>query len=234
MLRPIFCSFANLGAVQLNYGFGMAECRQAVDMVEADALILHLNPLQEAVQEGGDLRWAGLLDKISQKFVRQFNVPVIAKEVGWGISHNVAVKLIEAGVSAPSTWPERRRHILEPGGDAPSAYRATCDDWQRHLPTGAFPQPRACSLYRRRAANSPAPTCTCSPAAESARARTWPNASLMGADLVGLASPFLKKAVQSVDAVVEEMDLLATGTAHRHVQHWLAAIFKSLRQGKVF
>ena len=58
--------FANLGAVQLNYGYGIDECRRAVDMLSADALILHLNPLQEAVQVGGDTNFSGLAGKIEE------------------------------------------------------------------------------------------------------------------------------------------------------------------------
>ena len=84
-VAPDLLLFANLGAVQLNYGYGVDECRRAVDMVEADALILHLNPLQEAVQPEGDTRWSGLLDKIAA-VCNTLPVPVITKEVGWGIS----------------------------------------------------------------------------------------------------------------------------------------------------
>ena len=58
-------------------------------MIEADALILHLNPLQEALQPEGDARWAGLLPRI-ETVARALDVPVIAKEVGWGISAAVA------------------------------------------------------------------------------------------------------------------------------------------------
>jgi len=54
---PDILLLANLGAVQLNYGYGVAECLRAVEMIEADALILHFNALQEAVQEGGDTRF---------------------------------------------------------------------------------------------------------------------------------------------------------------------------------
>jgi isopentenyl-diphosphate delta-isomerase len=91
--------FANLGAVQLNYGYGVDECRRAVDMIQADALILHLNPLQEAVQAGGDTNFANLADKI-ETVCRKVGVPVIAKEVGWGISERTAAILGECGVSA--------------------------------------------------------------------------------------------------------------------------------------
>jgi isopentenyl-diphosphate delta-isomerase len=91
--------FANLGAVQLNYGFGIDECRKAVDMIQADALILHLNPLQEAVQDAGDTNFAGLAKKL-EVISKKLEVPVIVKEVGWGISERTAKLLADCGVSA--------------------------------------------------------------------------------------------------------------------------------------
>ncbi|MFM7527161.1 MAG: alpha-hydroxy-acid oxidizing protein, partial [Nodosilinea sp.] len=72
---------ANLGAVQLNYRYGLDQCRQVVDQLQANALILHLNPLQEAVQTGGDTNFKGLLHKIEQ-VCRALPVPVVVKEVG--------------------------------------------------------------------------------------------------------------------------------------------------------
>ncbi|NWG35892.1 MAG: type 2 isopentenyl-diphosphate Delta-isomerase [Chloroflexi bacterium] len=96
---PDILLFANLGAVQLNYGYGIEQCRRAVDMIQADALILHLNPLQEAVQDAGDVNFAGLAKKI-EDVCRKLEVPVIAKEVGWGISERTAHLLAECGVSA--------------------------------------------------------------------------------------------------------------------------------------
>ncbi|MEK6220746.1 MAG: type 2 isopentenyl-diphosphate Delta-isomerase [Chloroflexota bacterium] len=98
-VAPDISLFANLGAVQLNYGYTVEECRKAVDMIEADALILHFNALQEAVQPEGDTRFSGLLPKISH-VCKKLAVPVIAKEVGWGFSRNTAKRLIEAGISA--------------------------------------------------------------------------------------------------------------------------------------
>jgi isopentenyl-diphosphate delta-isomerase len=98
-VAPDILLFANLGAVQFNYGYGVDECRQAVDMIEADALILHFNVLQEAVQPEGDTNFAGLLGKIEQ-VTRQLEVPVIAKEVGWGFSEQNARDLASAGVAA--------------------------------------------------------------------------------------------------------------------------------------
>lgn len=91
--------FANLGAVQLNYDYGVTQCQKAVDWLEADALILHLNPLQEAVQTEGDVNFKGLLAKIEQ-LINVLPVPVIAKEVGNGISAVMARRLMDIGITA--------------------------------------------------------------------------------------------------------------------------------------
>ena len=96
---PDILLFANLGAVQLNYGYGIDECQRAVDMIEADGLILHLNPLQEALQPEGDDDFKGLAQKIAD-IRRAIKVPVIVKEVGWGISIQTAQMLHAAGVDA--------------------------------------------------------------------------------------------------------------------------------------
>src|SRR5262249_43083665 len=88
-LAPPIPPLANPGAVQLNYGLGLAECRQAVEMIGADALILHLNPLQEAIQPEGQRNFAGLLPKIGE-VVRGLAVPVVVKEIGCGISATTA------------------------------------------------------------------------------------------------------------------------------------------------
>ena len=96
-VAPHIPLLANLGAVQLNYGYGVDECRRAVEMIEADALILHFNVLQEAVQPEGNTNFKGLLRKI-ELVCRDVGVPVIAKEVGNGIGAPAARRLIEAGV----------------------------------------------------------------------------------------------------------------------------------------
>ncbi|MFI2857165.1 type 2 isopentenyl-diphosphate Delta-isomerase [Paenibacillus sp. JSM ZJ436] len=89
---------ANLGAVQLNYGFGADQCRRAVDIAGADMLVLHLNSLQEVFQPEGNLSFKGLLKQIEQ-LCGALEVPVGIKEVGWGIDAEVAVQLVEAGAS---------------------------------------------------------------------------------------------------------------------------------------
>ncbi len=98
-VAPHILLFANLGAIQLNYRYGIDECKKAVEMIEADALVLHLNPLQEALQPEGDTRFENLIDKIAM-VCHSLPVPVIVKEVGWGISQRTAKMLIEAGVAA--------------------------------------------------------------------------------------------------------------------------------------
>ena len=89
---------ANLGAVQLNYGFGFDEARRAIDVLQADALYLHLNPLQEVVQPEGDTNFANLAEKI-HALAEQINIPIILKEVGSGLSPQD----IELGLAAGIT-----------------------------------------------------------------------------------------------------------------------------------
>lgn len=98
-VAPDILLFANLGAVQFNYGYGQAECQKLVDIIEADALILHFNALQEAVQPEGDSNFSELLVQI-EKVCKSLSVPVIAKEVGWGFSKKAAHQLASAGISA--------------------------------------------------------------------------------------------------------------------------------------
>ena len=97
-VAPGILLFANLGAVQLNYGYGIDEARRAVDMIEADALFIHLNPLQEAVQAEGDRDWRGIYEKI-EDLISKVGVPVIIKEVGNGLSSVIVKKFISIGVS---------------------------------------------------------------------------------------------------------------------------------------
>ncbi|WP_342410255.1 type 2 isopentenyl-diphosphate Delta-isomerase [Paenibacillus sp. FSL R10-2778] len=89
---------ANIGAVQLSYGFGIEECRRAVDIAGADFLVLHLNGLQEVFQPEGNTGFASLLSQI-EKVCRALEVPVGVKEVGWGIDGDAAARLYNAGAA---------------------------------------------------------------------------------------------------------------------------------------
>lgn len=98
-VAPDILLLGNVGAVQLNYGFDVARCAEAVRLIGADALYLHLNALQEIVQPGGDTDFRGLEAKIAD-LVRALNVPVLVKEVGCGIAASTALRLAAVGVAA--------------------------------------------------------------------------------------------------------------------------------------
>jgi len=115
-LAPTIPIYANLGAIQLNYGCGVEECRRVVEMAHAEALILHLNTLQEALQPEGQTNFAGLARKIAQ-ICSALEVPVIVKEVGWGINAKTASRLVELGVACidvagagGTSWSEVEKH----------------------------------------------------------------------------------------------------------------------------
>ncbi|MFS0727325.1 type 2 isopentenyl-diphosphate Delta-isomerase [Paenibacillus sp. 1P07SE] len=95
---PTIPIIANLGAVQLNYGYGADTCLRAVELAEADGLVLHLNSMQEAFQPEGDTDFSALLEKI-RRLCHELSIPVGVKEVGWGIDGETAGRLVEAGVS---------------------------------------------------------------------------------------------------------------------------------------
>lgn len=199
-VAPSIPLLANLGAVQLNYGYTVDHCRRAVDMIGADALILHLNALQEAVQPEGDTRWAGLLGRI-EAVARDLGVPVIAKEVGWGLSADDARRLRDAGVAAVdvagaggTSWSEVEKH-------------RAATELQRRV-AGAFVGwgiPTADSL---RAVRASAPELPVIASGGLRDGLDVAKAIALGASLAGLAGPFLKAAAVSPEAVIEEIDIL--------------------------
>ena len=196
---PDILLFANLGAVQLNYGYGTDQCRQAVDMIEADALILHLNPLQEAVQDAGDVNFAGLAKKI-EEVCKNIKVPVIAKEVGWGISERTAKLLADCGVSAID--------VAGAGGTSWSQvemHRAP-DEFTRQL-AGTFVGwgiPTAESILNVRKA---VPEMTVFASGGIKDGLDIAKCIALGATLGGMAGPFLKAAAISNENVVAMMKL---------------------------
>jgi len=106
-VAPDILLIANLGAVQLNHGYGLDECKRAIEMIDADALALHLNPLQEAIQPEGERNFSGLIEKVNE-ISSKLDKPVIAKEVGSGISGDIASQLkvdaIDVGGSGGTSW----------------------------------------------------------------------------------------------------------------------------------
>jgi isopentenyl-diphosphate delta-isomerase len=197
---PDILLFANLGAVQLNYQYGVDECLQIIDILEADALILHLNPLQECIQANGDTNFRGLIDQIS-KLCYQLPVPVITKEVGNGISPTIAEQLIAAGVQAidvagagGTSWAK----VESERAQTPIQRRLgrTFADWG--LPTAE------CITGIRKIAPY-IPLIASGGLRHGLDAAT---AIALGADIVGLAMPFLKAAADSVTTADELAEAL--------------------------
>jgi isopentenyl-diphosphate delta-isomerase len=187
--------FANLGAVQLNYRYGVDESRRAVEMIEADALILHLNALQEAVQPEGDTHFAGLVDKI-ESVCKALSVPVIVKEVGWGFSRQDAALLANAGVAAidvagagGTSWSQVEMHRA--ADPAQRRLAAAFIDWG--IPTAeAILNVKDTTPHLKIFA--------------SGGLRTGLDIAkciALGATLGGMAGPFLKAAVESLDATLQ-------------------------------
>jgi len=195
-LAPDILLLANLGAVQLNYGCGLEECLKLVQLLEADALILHLNPLQEWVQSGGDSNFKGLLAKI-QQICAQLPVPVIAKEVGNGISSMMAQRLIEAGVAAID--------VAGAGGTswAKVESQRAKDPKQRHLGQvfADWGLPTAECITAIRTLNSTIPLIA---SGGLKNGLDLAKSIALGADLGGLARPFLVAAIES-EAAVDEL-----------------------------
>lgn len=90
---------ANIGGAQLVEGLDVKKIKKLIDMIKANAIAIHLNPLQELIQPEGEPRFKGVLESIS-KISSDLGIPVIVKEVGSGISREVAVRLEVIGVSA--------------------------------------------------------------------------------------------------------------------------------------
>lgn len=190
---------ANLGAVQFNYGYGVKECRKIIEMTEADMLVLHLNSIQEVIQDKGDTNFKGILKKIEQ-LCNTLGVPVGVKEVGWGIDDQTARKLIDAGVSFID--------VAGAGGTSWSQvekFRAL--DPIRRVAAEAFsewgiPTVESIKLVRGEIGDHPL--------IASGGMRTGldgAKAIALGADLVGFGRSILKEATQSAEDVLEVMKI---------------------------
>ena len=174
--------------------------KRAVEMIQADALILHLNSIQEAVQAGGNTNWKGLLGQI-EKVCRALDVPVIAKEVGFGISEDTARQLANAGIAAID--------VAGAGGTswaAVEAYRAP-SSFLRELAEAFWDWgiPTAESLEH---AHRGAPNL---PLIASGGIKDGIDAAkcvALGASLVGYASPMLKLADRGVEDVIEGIKMI--------------------------
>ena len=192
---PDILLFANLGAVQLNYGYDSSHCERAVEMIGADALFLHLNPLQEALQPEGDTDFSQLLPKI-EAVCRTLAVPVFVKEVGWGISAPVAEALIQVGVTGID--------VAGAGGTSWSEVEgARAEDSFRAAAAGSFrnwgiPTAQALIAVKQRLPGIPLIA-----SGGLKNGVDMAKCLALGADLCGMAGPFLRAAADSLEAVLE-------------------------------
>lgn len=193
-LAPNILLLGNLGAVQLNYGYNVAQCHKAVEMIGADALILHLNVLQEAMQPEGNRNFKGLTAKIAE-VCRQLEVPVVAKEVGNGISRDAALRLQGAGIAAID--------IAGKGGtswSAVEAQRAAAQGQRADTTFADWGIPTEEALVAVRQALPEMPLIA------SGGIRTGldvAKAIALGADMAAFGQPLLAAALVSADQVVE-------------------------------
>jgi isopentenyl-diphosphate delta-isomerase len=192
-IAPDVLLFGNLGAVQLNYGYTIEHCRRAVEMIGADGLILHLNVLQEAAQPEGNRNFKGLTAKIAD-ICRQAEFPVLAKEIGSGISAEVATRLRDAGVRAidvagrgGTSWYTVEAQRVSKGEGAKSTFSA----W-------GIPTDDALIQVRRAVPELPL--------IASGGIRSGLDIAkclALGADIAALGQPLLASALVSSDKVVE-------------------------------
>ncbi|WP_119394561.1 type 2 isopentenyl-diphosphate Delta-isomerase [Salinibius halmophilus] len=189
---------ANVGAVQLNYGFGLEEVRRCVDTLQADALYLHLNPLQEAIQPEGDRNFSGLIDKIAN-LVAQLDIPVFAKEVGCGLNPqdiesltSIGVKHIDVAGQGGTSWSRIEHHRAQSAGSN-NDLGIVFQDWGHDtVDSLLYAQAFADRAHIIASGGIRSPIDVC-------------KALVLGAQTVGMAAPFLKPAMVSTDAVVTEI-----------------------------
>jgi isopentenyl-diphosphate delta-isomerase len=199
-LAPDIPLLGNIGAAQLLEKDGMDLARRAVETLQADALIIHLNPLQEAVQAEGDRNWRGVLDMIART-VESLGVPVVVKEVGAGLSARTAIALVEAGVQ-----------VIDVAGQGGTSWAAV----EGERATSSADRQIAMAF-----ANWGIPTTTCLTSVRKA----LPNITLiasggvrngvdaakairLGADLVGQAAGVLHDATLSTALVIEHFQIV--------------------------
>ena len=196
-LAPDVPLLANLGAAQLAGPDGIERCRAVIRMIHADALVIHDNPLQEALQPEGTTRFAGLVDRIGEA-AAAIDVPILVKEVGWGIAENIARRLAEVGVAGidvagagGTNWGEVERRRM----DDPVMVRVAGEFREWGIPTAE-------SVVASRRGFPDGLIIA------SGGLRTGLDAAkclALGADAVGFAAPLLKAAVVSRRAVDERL-----------------------------
>lgn len=200
-LAPNVPILSNVGAAQLvAWDDPVASCARAVEAIEADALIIHLNPLQEAVQEGGDRNWRGVLAAI-ERVASRLSVPLIAKEVGAGISADTALRLWNAGV--------RIIDVAGAGGTSWAQVEAECATSHRQRAVAAafrdwgIPTAQAISDVRRAC-----PEATVIASGGIRSGLDVARSLRLGADLGAQAAGLLTRAIEGPAPLIEHLEII--------------------------
>jgi isopentenyl-diphosphate Delta-isomerase len=192
---PDVLLFANLGGAQLVKGWGAKEARRAVQMIEADALFIHLNPIQEAIQ-GGEQDFRGLAERLRDVCdeLRGTGVPVFAREVCFGMSVDAAKRLIDCGVAGID--------CAGAGGTSWAKVEALCAKTERRRDMGErfgeWGIPTSRSILNVRNASATVPLIACGGLRNGV---DLAKAIALGADIGAMARPFLLKAHESEEAL---------------------------------
>lgn len=202
---PTAVLLGNIGAVQFNYGFGLEHCQQAVDILDADGLYLHLNPLQEAVQPEGDVNFANLTAHI-RDVVQQLNVPVLLKEVGSGLSTHDIDEGLNAGIqhfdiagTGGTSWSRIEYHRRTQADDD---LGLVFQDWGIPTPTALHEANQHLQLTGQKA--------TLIASGGLRNGIDMAKSVILGAHLCGVAAPLLKPAMTSVEATITAIEKLHT------------------------
>ena len=192
---PTSLVLGNIGCPQLSLGWGVDEARRSVEMVQADALAIHMNPLQEAVQVDGDTNYSGVIEKVGE-VVEGVDVPIVMKETGCGIAHEEAEKLEKVGVEGlelsgmgGTSWAAVEYHIAKEEGKRDQEHLGEAM-WNWGIPTAVSLVETSQTTGLKIIASGGMRT-----GVEMAKAIA------MGAEAVGIARPFLEKAVEGPEAL---------------------------------
>lgn len=197
---------ANVGLVQLNYGFKAKEFQKVIDMIDADALAIHINPIQEVIQPEGDRNFKDLLPKL-QKLIPQLSKPVIAKEVGFGLSEDVIMRLYKVGVRMFDTagWGGTSWAVVE--GERRPGWESLGQLY------GEWGIPTAESIVMAQNVRKKVKEDIVVLGSGGVRnGIEIAKALALGSDLIGIAQPFAKAAIESSEAIEQLIECLALET----------------------
>ncbi len=219
----------NIGAAQIVKGLDMKRLQKLLDDIEADALAIHLNALQEAVQFEGDVNFRGVLDGIS-KLIKKLKIPVIAKETGAGISYSAAKRLYEIGVE-----------YIDVSGSGGTSWSAV-ESFRKHEGDSAEDKNRLAKKFR----NWGIPTVTCIQNVSQINKITViasggikdgvdiAKSIALGATVAGMARPLLKVLMEKgtqglgneIDYIQKELKLAMFLTGSKNIRKLKKAQFE--------